>query len=206
MSRETIDQRVGRRYPTRHQKRTINIYQIAVLITIVLLLAIVIMLGLIARSNFEQSKFITEQIQYYDEQLTKYSNQINELRSGESELLDDLYYAVKEQCEHSSDETLQMLWNSEFSEDEVFIMNRGRGIIVIYGILNNHPDIRYNVAVAQSLYDMECARTNLSNKIDFYNSLFDNYVMWVREYNDSIVCRLTGGEINESKHLRIILQ
>lgn len=194
----------GRR--RRKRRRRLNWIAVMNLISLIMSFAIVIMICIMVKFSITQAKFVTGQVKYYDKQCTVYNIKVREIQKNEIDLMDKLYDAVKKSCKNSNNEVLIILWDTEFETDEVFSGNRSNGMISLYAILNNHPDVRYDVPVAQALYDLECNQTRLENTVDTYNMMFDSYRFWAVEYMDSAICYLTNGKLDPTKHLKIILE
>lgn len=190
----------------RRRRKPVNWNTLAMVATIFTLVVMIVMMGLIIRNDIKHAEFIVDQVEYYDNQLSIYDSKILEIQVSETNLIDELYNVVKEACNNSDDEALKMLWKAEFETDEVFTVSRSKGIITLYAMLDNHPDIKYDVTVAQALYDLDCNRTYLENTVDTYNMMFDHYKFWATDYSRSTLCKFIGGELDETKHLKMVLQ
>lgn len=190
----------------RRRRKPVNWNTLGMVATIFTLIVMIVMMGFIIRNDIKHAEFIVSQVEYYDDQLSMYDKKILEIQISETNLLDELYNVVKEACNNSDDEALKMLWKAEFETDEVFTVNRSKGVIALYAMFNNHPDIKYDVTVAQALYDLDCNRTYLENTVDTYNMMFDHYKFWATDYAKSTICKFIGGELDETKHLKMVLQ
>lgn len=174
---------------------------------IVLIAIIFIVVGILIYNKFQYSEVIVNQVRYYDSMLDASQQRIIQLQKDERDLIFDLYTAVKECCVESESEILKRLWFEKFPIDDVIAEDPDTGLIMIYALLINHPEIRFNVNVAQSLVNIENNHRELSSKIDNYNLLLNFYMAWANEYNESVLCKLIGdGTVDPLKYSIIVFQ
>lgn len=195
-----------RRYRRRRRTRKpINWDKLMMGVSMFLLISVAIMICIMIKFDVDNARLVASQIKYYDGQIATYESKISEIQVNESTLTNSLYHAVEKVCKNSDDKVIKKLWESEFSDNAVVLANKSKAIVSMYAILNNHPEIRYDVTVAQALYDIDCNKNRLETTVDMYNLLVDDYTFWEKEYNDSWICTTFWGTLKK-EHLKMVFQ
>jgi hypothetical protein len=112
-----------------------------------------------------------------------------EISTGQDEveaLSYELYDHVKDICTNTEDELVKRLFEQEFPSDETYLNDPYTGFITLEAMLNNHPEIKSEAEILETLEAIYVAQVQIESNVDSYNTYLEYYQFWAEEYNTSM--------------------
>jgi hypothetical protein len=147
-------------------------------------------------------KYAEERAILYSDMMASTALEISTNYDQIEALSTDLYYMIKEICTNSEDQVVQRLFKTQFPSDEDYSNDPYNGYITLNALLNNHPEIKADSDILDTLQDIYVAETQLDMNVDNYNMYLEYYQFWAGEYNSSIY-HVTNGVIDIDKYREI---
>lgn len=138
----------------------------------------------------ESYSLAVENIEKWEDNVKNLASQVGDATKEDEELALELYITIGEYVRSTEDVTLIRLYERALPETpEEFQSDLASNMISVLAFLETHIDIRYQVDVAQALYDLEVSQNYRNRLISHYNESVDSYNFWVSEYRDTFVYR-----------------
>lgn len=112
-----------------------------------------------------------------------------EISTGQDEveaLSYELYDHVKDICTNTEDELVKRLFEQEFPSDESYLNDPYTGFITLEAMLTNHPEIKSEAEILETLEAIYTAQVQIESSVDNYNTYLEYYQFWAEEYNTSL--------------------
>lgn len=131
-----------------------------------------------------------DNIEKWEDTVKTLASQVGDVTKTDEALAVELYITIGEYVRGTEDPTLIRLYERALPETpEEFQSDLANNMVSILAFLEIHDDIRYQVDVAQALYDLEVSQNYRNQLIDRYNKSVDSYNFWVSEYQRTFVYR-----------------
>lgn len=151
------------------------------------MLAVIIVTVYHEEQNFTLA---VDNIEKWEDNVNNLASQVGDTTTEVENCALNLYITVNDCVRGTNNEALIRLCERALPETpEAFQSNMTTGMISILAFLETHDDIKFDVTVAQALYDLETTQTYRNMLISRYNESVDSYNFWVSEYRDSWIYR-----------------
>lgn len=201
----------AKNYDRKHRRRNPNDFSVELIWFHMLIFLVVItpLVVIVSTTYFEikNLKFTKEQIKQDAINVTMASVRVEDAQIKVVNASMKLYNAVEDGCRSTPGEVLLFTFREIFPEEKDFVDNISDGLISIYALLDNHPELYEQPGVLRAMQDVEVARIGINSSIDIYNSNVEFYDFWVDQWNSSSFCKVFGGgEVKPHKFSRISLK
>lgn len=164
-----------------------SIYALFIVVLISSMLAVVITT---VHHEITSYKLAVENITKYDDMVGGLVSQIGDLKKEEEALALKLYISIHDCVKRTGDSASIRLYERAVAETpEAFQSDTSDSMISILAFLDRYEDVKYDVNVAQALYDLEVTQDYRNRVITSYNDAVETYNFWVLEYEDTFAYR-----------------
>lgn len=131
-----------------------------------------------------------ENIEKWEDNVENLASQVGDVTKEDERLALELYITIGEYVRGTEDDVLIRLYERVLPETpEEFQSDLSSNMISVLAFLERCEYIKYQVDVAQALYDLETSQNYRNQLISHYNDAVDSYDFWVAEYRDTFIYR-----------------